>query len=95
MTLGVNETFNALNDPIRREILIILKNNRLSAGDLATKFDISKSTLSYHLALLKKADLIYDTKYKNFIYYEINTSVLEDFFLWWFNQFKGDDYYEK
>jgi len=91
----VNETFNALNDPIRREILIILKNNRLSAGDLATKFDISKSTLSYHLALLKKADLIYDTKYKNFIYYEINTSVLEDFFLWWFNQFKGDDYYEK
>uniref|UniRef100_UPI002F3E720C autorepressor SdpR family transcription factor n=1 Tax=Enterocloster clostridioformis TaxID=1531 RepID=UPI002F3E720C len=91
----MNETFNALNDPIRREILIILKNNRLSAGDLATKFDISKSTLSYHLALLKKADLIYDTKYKNFIYYEINTSVLEDFFLWWFNQFKGDDYYEK
>lgn len=91
----MNETFNALNDPIRREILIILKNNRLSAGDLATKFDISKSTLSYHLALLKKADLIHDTKYKNFIYYEINTSVLEDFFLWWFNQFKGDNYYEK
>lgn len=65
-----------------------MKNKTLTAGEIAKELNLSKSTLSYHLAALKKADLINDTKYKNFIYYEINTSVLEDFLLW-FNQFKG------
>ena len=63
------ETFKALSDPIRREILEMLKKDRLSAGEIAAKFDMTGATISYHLSILKKADLIRETKYKNFIYY--------------------------
>ncbi|MBQ6877824.1 MAG: winged helix-turn-helix transcriptional regulator [Oscillospiraceae bacterium] len=82
------ETFKALSDPARREILMMLKNGRMSAGDIASHFDMTGATVSYHLSVLKKADLVYETKQKNFVFYELNTSVFEEIMLW-FAQFKG------
>lgn len=76
------DTFKALADPIRQEILTMLKQKKLSAGEIAGAFDMSQATISYHLSILKKADLITETKYKNFIYYEINTSVFESMLVW-------------
>jgi len=86
--LGFPETFKALSDPIRREILVILKDEKRSAGEIAKEFDMTGATISYHLSQLKKADLIFETKYKNYIYYEINVSVFEEVMLW-FTQFGG------
>ena len=83
------ETFKALSDPVRREILVMLKQGRLSAGEIGQKFDISGATISYHLSQLKKAGLIIEAKYKNYIYYELNTSVFEEVMLW-FSQFGGN-----
>ena len=83
------ETFKALSDPVRREILQLLKGKRMSAGDIASHFDMTGATVSYHLKLLKKADLIWETKEKNFIFYELNTSVLEEIMLW-ISDLKGD-----
>lgn len=82
------DTFKALADPIRQEILMMLKKQKLSAGEIAAAFDMSQATISYHLSILKKADLIKETKYKNFIYYEINTSVFESMLVW-ISQFGG------
>ena len=90
----VEETFKVLSDPVRREILIMLKKGKMSAGDITSKFDMTGATISYHLSKLKKADLIYETKYKNFIYYELNASLFEELLLW-FSQFKGDDTNER
>lgn len=84
------QTFKALSDPIRRDILEMLKKERLSAGEIAAKFDMTGATISYHLSILKKADLIRETKYKNYIYYEINASVLEEIMIWLSN-LKGDN----
>ena len=84
------ETFKALSDPARREILIMLKNGRMSAGDISSRFDMTGATVSYHLSVLKKADLVYETKQKNFVFYELNTSVFEEIMLW-FAQFKGEN----
>ena len=84
------ETFKALSDPARREILMMLKNGRMSAGDIASHFDMTGATVSYHLSVLKKADLVYETKQKNFVFYELNTSVFEEIMLW-FAQFKGEN----
>ena len=84
------ETFKALSDPARREILIMLKNGRMSAGDIASNFEMTGATVSYHLSVLKKADLVYETKEKNFVFYELNTSVFEEIMLW-FAQFKGEN----
>ena len=81
------ETFKALSDPARREILEMLKTGSLSAGDIASKFDMTGATISYHLSILKKADLIRERRDKNFIFYELNTSVFEELMLW-FSQFK-------
>ncbi len=81
------ETFKALSDPVRREILVILKDKKMSAGEIASNFKISNATISYHLSILKKAELITESKYKNFIYYEINMSVFEEMMLW-LSQFK-------
>lgn len=92
--MGFPETFKALADPVRRNILVLLKNGKLSAGEIASNFDMTGATVSYHLSQLKKADLIFETKYKNYVYYELNTSVFEEIMLW-FAQFKGDDKYEK
>lgn len=88
--MGFPETFKALSDPIRREILVLLKDKRLSVGEIKDHFDITGATLSYHLAQLKKAELIHETKYKNYIYYELNTTVFEETMLW-FSQFRKDD----
>ena len=84
------ETFKALSDPARREILLMLKNGKMSAGDITSRFDMTGATVSYHLSVLKKADLVYETKQKNFVFYELNTSVFEEIMLW-FAQFKGEN----
>ncbi|HQK54110.1 MAG TPA: autorepressor SdpR family transcription factor [Sedimentibacter sp.] len=86
--MGFAETFKALSDPIRREILVMLKEGKMSAGEIAEQFDMTAATISYHLSQLKKAGLLFETKYKNFIYYEINVSVFEELMLW-FTQFGG------
>ncbi len=86
--MGFPETFKALADPVRRDILTLLRKGKLSAGEIATHFDMTGAAISYHLAKLKKADLIFESKYKNFIYYELNTSVLDEIILW-FEGFKG------
>lgn len=76
------ETFKAFSDPVRREILQLLKNGKLSAGEIGSHFEMTGATISYHLSVLKKADLVWETKVKNFIYYELNTSVVEEVLLW-------------
>ena len=88
MTMGFPETFKALSDPVRREILLMLRKGRMAAGDIASHFDMTGATISYHLSQLKKAGLIYETREKNFIYYSLNVSVFEELMLW-FNQFTG------
>lgn len=80
--MGFPETFKALSDPVRREILTLLKDGRMSAGDIAGHFDMTGATISYHLSQLKKADLVTETKYKNFVYYELNLSVFEELMCW-------------
>ncbi len=89
--MGFPETFKALSDPARREILIMLRDGKMSAGDIGQKFNMTGATISYHLSQLKKAGLIFETKYKNFIYYEINVSVFEEVMIW-FSQFGGDNH---
>lgn len=76
------DTFKALSDPARRDILQLLKNGRLSAGEIASHFDMTDATISYHLNILKKADLVWETKVKNYVYYELNTSVVDEIMLW-------------
>ena len=86
-----SDTFKALADPVRLEILNMLKKNgRMNAGEIADNFDLSKATISHHLKILREQDLIYETKEKNFIYYELNTSVFEDI-LTWIVKFRGED----
>ena len=80
--MAIQHTMKALSDPIRREILGLLKAGRLSAGEIAEKFPVSGAAVSKHLSVLKEADLIRDTRDGKFIYYELNTSVLEEVMLW-------------
>ncbi len=80
--MGFPDTFKALSDPIRRDILTLLKKGSLSAGEIGSHFDMTGATISYHLSILKKADLIFENKQKNFIYYELNVSVVEEVMLW-------------
>ena len=80
--MGYAETFKALSDPVRRQILTLLKKGRMSAGEIVENFDMTGATISYHLTLLKEAELIYEEKEKNFIYYSLNTSVIEDIMVW-------------
>ena len=80
--MGFAETFKALSDVKRREILMLLKERKMSAGEIGSHFDMTGATISYHLSLLKKADLVIESKQKNFIYYELNTSVVEEVMLW-------------
>lgn len=80
--MGFQETFKALSDPVRREILTMLRNKKMSAGEIASNFDMTAATVSYHLSQLKKAGLIAETKQKNFIFYEINISVFEEIMIW-------------
>lgn len=82
MKVGISETLKAISDPVRRDILEMLKKERKSAGEIAEKFNLTGATVSYHLSQLKKADLITETKYKNFIYYELNVSIFEEVLTW-------------
>ena len=86
--MGFAETFKALSDPIRRNILELLKKGPLPAGEIAGHFKLSGATISYHLNILKKADLVSESRYKNYIYYELNASVLEELMLW-LSELKG------
>jgi DNA-binding transcriptional ArsR family regulator len=81
----------ALSDPIRREILELLKSGRLPAGEIAEKFPVSGAAISKHLAVLREADLIRDTREGKYIYYELNTSVLEEVMLW-LSGLKGENH---
>ena len=89
------DTFKALSDPARREILQLLKNGRMSAGEIGSHFDITGATISYRLSVLKKADLVTEMKEKNFVYYELNTSVVEEIMLWLSELKGGNDHDEK
>ena len=80
--MGLQTTLRALSDPIRREILNLLKNGRLSAGEITDHFDVTAASISRHLSVLKEADLIRDERQGKFIYYDLNASVLEEIMLW-------------
>lgn len=88
--MSLPNIFKALSDPVRRDILLKLKQRRkMSAGEIVAEFELSNATISYHLSILKKADLIFETRYQKYIYYEINTSVFEDAVMW-LMQFRED-----
>lgn len=78
----MNKVFKALNDPTRREILDLLKEKDLTAGEIASAFNISKPSISHHLDKLKQADLVTSEKKGQFIYYSLNTTVLDDILNW-------------
>ena len=80
--MGMQNTLRALADPIRREILNLLKGGRMSAGEIVEHFDVTGASISRHLSVLKEADLIRDTREGKFIYYDLNASVLEEILLW-------------
>jgi len=88
--LGFAEIFKALSDPVRREILIMLKKSSMAAGDIGSHFNMTGATISYHLSQLKIAGLVSETRHKNFIIYELNTSVFEEAMLW-LAQFRGEN----
>lgn len=88
--MGFAETFKALSDPARREILELLKKGPMSAGEIGSHFDMTGATMSYHLKILRKAELVSESREKNFIYYQLNASVLEEILIW-ISALKGDD----
>ncbi len=88
--MGLQQTLKALSDPIRREILNMLKSGRMSAGEICEHFPVTGASISRHLSVLKDADLVRDTREGQFIYYQINTSVLEETMLW-IADLKGDN----
>ena len=87
--MSMQSTLRALSDPVRRDILNMLKSGRMSAGDIVDHFDITGAAISRHLSVLKEADLIRDTREGKFIFYELNASVLEEIMLW-ITDLKGD-----
>lgn len=87
--MSLQNTLKALSDPTRREILSMLRNGRLSAGEIVENFPVSGAAVSRHLSVLKEADLIRDERDGKYIYYELNASVLEEIMLW-ITQLKGD-----
>ena len=80
--MGLQNTMKALADPTRREILNLLKSGKKSAGEITEHFAITAAAISRHLSVLKEADLIEDTRDGKYIFYELNTSVLEEIMLW-------------
>ena len=80
--MGLQNTLKALSDPIRRDILGMLKGGRMSAGEISDKFEVTGASISRHLSVLKEADLVRDKREGQFIFYELNTSVLEETLLW-------------
>lgn len=91
--MALQDTMKALADPVRRDILNLLKAGRLSAGEITRHFSITGAAVSRHLSVLRQADLIRDTREGKYIYYELNTSVLEEIMLW-ITDLKGDDNHE-
>ena len=87
--MSMQATMKALADPIRREILNLLKGGRMSAGEITGHFTVTAASISRHLSVLKEADLVRDTREGQFIYYELNVSVLEEIMLW-MSDLKGD-----
>ena len=87
--MSLQNTLKALSDPIRRDILNMLKNGRMSAGEISDKFPVTGASISRHLSVLKEADLIRDSREGKYIYYELNASVLEEIMLW-IHDLKGD-----
>lgn len=87
--MGLQNTLRAIADPIRREILDMLKGGRMSAGEITEKFDVTAASVSRHLSVLKEADLIRDQREGKYIFYELNTSVLEGILVW-ISSLKGD-----
>ena len=88
--MGEYNLFKVLADEQRREILVMLKTGRMSAGEIAEALNITPAALSYHLKQLKGADLVMEYKQKNYIYYEINATVFEELILW-IKQFGGNN----
>lgn len=88
--MGLQQTLKALADPIRREILNMLKSGRMSAGEITSHFPVTAPSISRHLSVLKDADLVRDTREGQFIFYELNASVLEEILLW-IAELKGED----
>lgn len=88
--MSLQQTLRALADPVRREILNLLKAGRLSAGEITEHFDITAAAISRHLSVLKEADLIRDERQGKFIFYELNASVLEEIMLW-ITDLKGEN----
>lgn len=88
--MGLQKTMKALSDPVRREILNLLKGGRLSAGEISEHFAITDAAISRHLSVLKEAELIRDTREGKFIYYDLNASVLEEILLW-VKELKGEN----
>ena len=87
--MGDTNIFKVLSDSQRRDILVMLKGGRMNAGEIAEKLGITPAALSYHLKMLKGADLVMEYREKNFIYYELNTSVFDELILW-IGQFGGN-----
>ncbi len=92
--MGLQKTLRALADPIRREILDMLRGGRMSAGEITEHFDVTAAAISRHLSVLKEADLIRDHREGKFIYYDLNASVLEEIMIW-IAELKGDSENEK
>ncbi len=92
--MGIQEILSALSDGERRKILTILKEGKISSGDLAKRMEMTPQALSYHLKKLKKADLIYETKFKNFIFYELNLTILDEV-VFWIDSLRKDDENDK
>ena len=88
--MSLQRTLKALSDPIRREILNLLKAGPMAAGDIAAKFEVTGAAVSRHLAVLKEADLIRDNRAGKYIFYELNASVLEEILLW-ISELKGEE----
>lgn len=89
MNVSMQDTLQALADPTRREILNLLKQSRMSAGEISNHFSISGAAVSRHLSVLKEADLIRDEREGKYIYYELNATVLEEILLW-ISELKGE-----
>ena len=87
--MGLAETFKALSDPQRRDILTMLREGRLNAGEISEKLGVTPAALSYHLKLLKSAELVLEYKEKNFVYYELNTTLFDEVVMW-MKQFGGN-----
>ena len=80
--MGMNETLKAISDSVRRDILQMLGSGKKSAGEIAEHFDLTGATVSYHLSKLKNAELITEQKHKNYVYYELNSSIFEELLTW-------------